>query len=260
VATVSWTIPARHNPKLQAVVARVEADAELIELYRCANINAVDRSGLNDHGEVHIRIVANAALRLFRLLVEAGVEPSVVANHELTAEDAEVVIFLGACLHDVGMVVHREDHERYSLVLAYPKARQLLGGLYEEPALTRMVAEILHVVIAHRWDVKCLTLEAGVVKVADALDMTSGRSRIPFEAGSVNIHSVSARAVERVTIGRGEDRPVRITVDLSNAAGIFQVDELLKRKLLNSTLASLVEIVARVESDSEERLLEVYRF
>jgi metal-dependent HD superfamily phosphatase/phosphodiesterase len=239
---VNWMIPARHNPKLQAVVARVEADAELMEIYRCANINAVDRSGLNDHGEVHIRIVANAALRLFRLLVEAGVEPSLVTHHELTAEDAEVVVFLGACLHDVGMVVHREDHERYSLVLAYPKARQVLGGLYEEPALTRMVAEILHTVIAHRWDVKCLTLEAGVVKVADALDM------------------ISARAVEKVSIGRGEARPVRITVELSNSAGIFQVDELLKRKLLNSTLASLVEIVARVESDSEERLLEVYRF
>ncbi|MBN1400214.1 MAG: HD domain-containing protein [Anaerolineae bacterium] len=257
---MSWSVPARHNPKLQAVVARVEADAELVELYRCANINAVDRSGLNDHGEVHIRIVANAALRLLRLLVEAGVEPSIITHHELTAADAEVVVFLGACLHDVGMVVHREDHERYSLVLAYPKARQLLGGLYEEPALTRMVSEILHAVIAHRWDVKCLTLEAGVVKVADALDMTSGRSRIPFEAGSVNIHSVSARAVESVSIGRGEDRPVRITVELSNSAGIFQVDELLKRKLLNSTLATLVEIVARVESDSEERLLEVYRF
>ena len=256
---MTWNIPSRHNPKLQQMVARVSQDVELLQLYRCANINAVDRARLNDHGEVHIRIVANAALRLLRLLAEAGVAPSVVTNYELTPEDAEVVVFLGACLHDIGIAVHREDHERHSLVLAYPKARQLLQGLYEEPTLTILVAEILHVVISHRWDVGCLTLEAGVVKVADALDMSSGRSRIPFEMGSVNIHSVSAQAVERVSIERGEERPVRITIDMNSSAGIFQVDELLRRKLMNSTLVPHVELVARVQGEQESPLVEVYR-
>jgi len=166
---------------------------------------------------------------------------------------------LAACLHDLGIAIHRDEHERFSLIMAYPKSRQLLGGIYEEPALTTIVAEVLHASIAHRWDVHCMTIEAGVLKVADAMDMTEGRSRIPFEAGEINIHSVSAQAVANVSIERGEERPVRVDVTLSNSAGIFQVDELLKRKLKNSTLAPYVEVVAHIEGETEQRLLGVYK-
>jgi len=252
-------VPALRNVKLKQLVERINADEELIQLWRCANVNAVDRSGISDHGEVHVQIVANAALRILRLLRGASVEPSVVACHGLTADDAEVIVVLAACLHDLGIAVHRDDHERYGLILAYPKARQLLSGLYDEPALTTMVAEVLHAAVAHRWDMRCLTLEAGVLKVADALDMTEGRSRIPFEAGQINIHSVSAQAVENVSIEKGEERPVRVAITLSNSAGIFQVDELLKRKLKNSTLAPYVEVEARIEGEMERRLLELYK-
>jgi metal-dependent HD superfamily phosphatase/phosphodiesterase len=156
--------------------------------------------------------------------------------------------------------VHRDDHERYSLILAYPKARQLLNGLYQEPSLTTVVAETLHAVISHRAEERCLTIEAGTLKVADALDMTQGRSRIPFEAGQVNIHSVSALAVESVQIEKGSERPICITINLSNSAGIFQVDELLRRKLKNSTLTPYVEVMARAEGETERRLLEVFKF
>ncbi len=253
-------VPARHNARLLTLLERINADQELDQLYRCGNINAVDRSGMNDHGEVHIRIVANAALRLLRLLGEAGIEPSILIHEGTTVADAEVVAVLAACLHDIGIAVHREDHEQYSLVLGYPKARQLLGGIYEEPLLTALAAETMHAVIAHRWDVRCLTIEAGVVKVADALDMSQGRSRIPFESGQVNIHSVSALAVETVQIEKGEERPVRIAISLRSSAGIFQIDELLKRKLRNSTLAPYVEVVARSENATEESLFQVYRF
>lgn len=256
---MTWQVPARHNVKLQQLIERINADAELIQLWKCSNVNAVDRAGMNDHGEVHIRIVANAALRLLRLLVEAGVQPGAVANHGLSAEDAEVIVVLAACLHDVGIAVHREDHERYSVMLGYPKARQLLTGVYDEPALTIIAAEAMHAIIAHQWDVHCLTIEAGAVKVADALDMTEGRSRIPFEAGQVNIHSVSAMAIDAVKIEKGEDRPVRIVVSLSNSAGIFQVDELLKRKLKNSTLAPYVQVEARIEGETERRLFDIYK-
>lgn len=251
-------VPTRHNAKLQKLVECINADAELLQLWKCANVNAVDRSGISDHGKVHIRIVANAALKILRLLLEAGIAPSVVIHHDLTPEDAEVIVVLAACLHDLGIAVHRDDHERYSLILGYPKARQLLSGSYDEPTLTTMVAEVLHAIIAHRWDVRCLTIEAGVLKVADALDMTQGRSRIPFEIGQVNIHSVSAQAVEDVSIEKGTDRPVRIEISLGNSAGIFQVDELLKRKLKNSTLAPYVEVVARITGETERRLLDVY--
>src|SRR5574337_131317 len=101
--STTFSIPARHNPRLQSLVERINADEELWQLWRCANINAVDRLGMSDHGEVHIRIVANAALKLLRLLRDAGHTPNVVVNHHLTPEDAEVVVVLAAALHDLGM-------------------------------------------------------------------------------------------------------------------------------------------------------------
>lgn len=252
-------VPTRHNVRLQTLMDAVNADAELAQLYKCANINAVDRGGMNDHGEVHIQIVANAALRLLRLLLDAGIKPSVVANYGLETADAELVVVLAACLHDIGIAIHRHDHEQHSLTLAYPKARQLLTPLYVEPTLTILTSEVLHCISAHRSDVGCLTIEAGIVKVADALDMTEGRSRIPFEAGQVNIHSVSAMAIKSVAIEKGEERPVRIDVLLDSTAGVFQVDELLRRKLQNSTLAPLVEVMARIQGADGPQVLQVYR-
>jgi metal-dependent HD superfamily phosphatase/phosphodiesterase len=255
---MAFEVPTRHNTKLKQLVKRINGDEELKQLWNCANINAVDRIGMSDHGTVHIRIVANAALRIQRLLIEADIEPSVVTHYNLSSDDAEIIVVLAACLHDLGIAIHRDNHERYSLILAYPKARQLLTGLYDEPDLTTMVAEVLHAVIAHRAKETCLTIEAGVLKVADALDMTQGRSRIPFQAGQVNIHSVSAASVETVSIEKGIDRPVRIVILLNNSAGIFQVDELLKQKLKNSTLAPYVEVEASQEGDMERRLVQVY--
>lgn len=253
-------IPFRDNEKLGRLIEIINADAELNQLWKCANVNAVDRFGISDHGEIHIRIIANAALRVFRLLVDGGVTPSAVEHHGLTVEDAEVIVVLAAALHDVGISIHRDDHERYSLIIAYPKARQLLGSLYEDPQLTAMVAETLHAIIAHNSDQRCLTIEAGCVKLADALDMTEGRSRIPFDSGQINIHSVSALAVKSVSISKGVERPVLIDVELHNSAGIFQMDNLLRKKLHNSTLVPYVEVrAAIVEGDTEKRLMTEYR-
>ncbi len=213
---------------------------------------------MTDHGEVHIRIVANAALKLLRLLRDAGHVPGAVADHHLTPDDAEVVVVLAAALHDLGISIHRDNHEEFSLGLANVKAKELLTGLYPIRERTIMVSEILHAIIAHHGDVRCLTLEAGVLKVADALDMTEGRSRIPFEAGSSSIHAISAAAIDEVKILKGEKRPVRVEIHMSNSAGIFQVDELLRRKLKHSTLSGLLEVVARIESESEKRLVSLY--
>ena len=69
-----------------------------------------------------------------------------------------------------------------------------------------VAAEALHAIIAHRRRGEPLTLEAGIVRVADALDMAQGRSRVPFEAGRPNIHSLSAAAIDEVRI---EPRPTR---------------------------------------------------
>jgi len=255
---MEFKIPVRNNRKLHDLAGKINADRELFQIWKCANINAVDRLGISDHGEVHIRIVANAALRIVRLLVKGGVEPSVVANHGLTSEDAEVIVVLAACLHDAGIAVHRDHHERYSLFIAFRKARELLDGIYDEPDLTTMVLETLHAIVAHGSEETCLTIEAGVLKIADATDMTMGRSRIPFESGQVNIHSVSAQAVDDVNIVKGSKKPVCIEIKLTNSAGIFQVDQLLRGKLEHSPLAPFVEVTATIEGEAERRLFDSY--
>lgn len=251
-------VPDRRNEKLQALVGAINRDVSLHQLWRCANVNAVDRSNMSDHGPVHIRIVANIALKLIRLLMQSGMEPAIVRDYGLTNEDAEVIVVLGAALHDIGMSIHRHEHETYSLMLGAPKARELLATIYEEPTLTVMVSETLHAVIAHRSDERTYTIEASAVKVGDALDMTQGRSRIPFELGAVNIHSLSAAAVERVIIRRGDEKPIRIEAILNNSAGLFQLDELLRPKIASSIIAGQVEVEARIEGENEKRLLPIY--
>ncbi|HXH96679.1 MAG TPA: hypothetical protein VNH40_05650, partial [Gaiellaceae bacterium] len=86
-----------------------------------------------------------------------------------------------------------------------------------------------------------------------------GRSRIPFERGRVSMHSLSAAAIDDVTISDGEDRPILIEIRMNNSSGIFQVDDLLKAKLQGSGLEPYVEVVAHVDTETEQRLVPVYR-
>lgn len=251
-------VPSRHNETLAALVDRLNADLEVQQLWKCANVTASTRVGITDHGPVHIRIVVNIALRLLRLLDDAEVELGIVRDYGLRSDDAEVVTVLAAALHDIGMSIHRTGHEQFSLILAAPLVRRLLSGLYEEPVLTIMTSETLHAIITHRSDMRCLTVEAGCVKVGDALDMAEGRSRVSFEAGQINMHSLSAAAINAVTITRGQNKPIHISVAMSNSAGVFQLDQLLKPKLTSSGLHDYVEVTASIEGETERRLLPVY--
>ncbi len=253
------SVPARHNPVLSDIVDAVNEDDELYTLWVAQNVNAVDRLGISDHGPVHVQIVANSALKILRLLMDAGVRPSVVEDYGFSEDDAEVVVVLAALLHDVGISIHRDSHEAYSLFVARPLLDRLLGPHYDAARATVMQSEILHAVISHRAGGDPLTLEAGIMKVADALDMAEGRSRIPFEAGSMSIHSVSAAAIEGVRLEEGEETPVRVRVDMTNSAGVFQVDELLRKKLRGSGLEDYLQVEAHIERDTEKRLVERFR-
>jgi len=241
------------------LVDRVNADVEVYTLWECANVNAVTRLGMSDHGPVHVHIIANIALKLLRLLTAAGIQPGVVRDHGLTDQDAEVIVTLASLTHDLGMSIHRMDHERFSLFIAQMKIREWLDGLYDARAATIVRSEALHAIISHRRDGRPLTVEAGVVRVADALDMAKGRSRIPFEAGQINIHSLSAAAIDKIEISAGEVKPIRIAVTMTNSAGIFQLDELLKEKLHGSGLEPYVEVEAKVEGEAEKKLIQVFR-
>jgi uncharacterized protein len=259
VAQMRINVPVRGNRKLRRILERVNADTQLKAWWHVANVNAVARLQINDHSWVHIQIVSNIALKLLRQLTKHRVEPSLVRDYGYENEDSEVTVLLAALTHCVGMSVHREGHEDFSLFLAEPKLRELLDGLYEEPDLTVIVSEVLQAITSHRDSGKPLTLEAGIVRVADALDMEQGRSRIPFERGSISIHSLSAAAIEDVAIKDGEARPVLIEITMNNSSGIYQVDSLLKAKLQGSGLEPYVEVVAHIDTEAEKRLVPIYR-
>jgi uncharacterized protein len=252
-------VPVRANRKLRRVIDAANDDRQLKGWWHVSNVNAVVRLEINDHSWVHIQIVANIALKLLRQLVKHGVEPSVVRDYGMTTEDSEVVVVLSALTHCIGMSVHRRGHEDWSLFLAEPKLRQLLDGVYDEPDVTVIVSEVLQSITSHRADGEPLSLEAGILRVADALDMAKGRSRIPFERGQVTMHSLSAAAIDEVRIDDGENKPVQIEILMNNSSGIFQVDGLLKAKLAGSGLEPYVEVVAHIDTESEKRLVPIYR-
>jgi metal-dependent HD superfamily phosphatase/phosphodiesterase len=252
-------VPVRANKKLRTVVDRVNKDDQIKGWWHVANVNAVARMEINDHSWVHIQIVTNIALKLLRQLTKHGVEPAMVVDYGMERDDAEVVVALTALTHCVGMSVHRHGHEDFSLFLAEPKLRELVGSIYDEPDLTVVVSEVLQGIISHRSDGEPLTLEAGILRVADALDMEQGRSRIAFERGRVGIHSLSAAAIEEVEISDGEQKPIRISIRMNNSSGIYQVDGLLKAKLRGSGLEPYVEVLAHIDTEAEKRLVPLYQ-
>jgi metal-dependent HD superfamily phosphatase/phosphodiesterase len=258
VAEAHVRAPTRGNRRLERLLDAVNADPQVRAWWYMDQITS-ERLAMSDHSWVHVQVVLNVALRLLRLLVKGGVEPAMVADHGMRDRDAEVVVAAGALLHDVGMSIHRADHEEYSLFLAARKLDDLLDGIYEEPERTVVASEAMHAIIGHRRRGEPYTVEAGVVRVADALDMAQGRSRIPFEAGRVGIHSLSAAAVDEIVLSAGDERPVRIEVRMNNSAGIFQVDDLLGTKLRGTPLADQVEVVAEIEGETEKRLLGSFR-
>jgi hypothetical protein len=259
IAEMRIRVPTRGNRRLERLLDAVNSDEQVKAWWHVSAVNATRRLGMSDHSWVHIQIVLNIALRLARLLFRRGVTPGVVADYGLSERDAEVVIAAGCLLHCVGMSIHRDDHERFSLFLSADKLGSLLQTAYEEPERTIIASEALHTIIGHRRKGAPFTVEAGIVRVADALDMARGRSRVPFESGHQNIHSLSAYAIEDVKIVPGRERAVRVEIAMSNSAGIFQVDELLATKLRGSGLEQHIEVIARIDAEHEQRLLPVFR-
>ena len=258
LAEVRFGVPTRGNRKLERFLEQAVADPQIKAWWHMQQVGS-ERLGMSDHSWVHIQIVANIALRMLRLADRAGIKGAMVVDHGMSSRDSEVVVAAGAMLHDTGMSIHRVDHEAFSLFLAEPKLRQLLDRVYEEPERTVVVSEILHCIIGHRRRGQPYTLEAGVVRVADALDMAQGRSRLPVERGEIGIHSISAAAIDDVTIEKGTDRPIRVLIRMNNSAGIFQVDDLLATKIRGTPLEGHIEVIAAVEGETEKRLMREFR-
>ena len=251
-------VPCGKNEKLKTLMQTISEDVRIQTFWRCANVMAIDRMGYSDHGPTHVKIVANSALKILRILMKRGVVPNVVKDYGLTDEDAEVVVVLASILHDLGMAVEREKHDEHSIFLSVGFLESYLGSMYDETQAVILTSETLHALSTHHHQMRPLTIEAGVVRVADAVDMEQGRARIPFEAGKINIHSVSALSIERVKIEEGADKPVMINISMTGSAGIFQVDELLRNKIRNSGLENYIHVVARITGEKEAKVIELF--
>jgi hypothetical protein len=231
-------------------------DGEVNALLEAVNIAAVGRLRYNDHGKTHSIITSLNALKILDLLYEADIQPNTVKEKSGDIDDARVTVLLAAYLHDLGHIIHRERHYQFSLWIAKPIIERILKEIYGENIRKRIqiLANTLHAIYAHDKDVVALTVEAGIIGVADATDMAKGRARIPFALGEVSIHSISALAIDYVEIKKGKEKPVRIEVHMSNSSGIFQIQELLQKKLKASNLDPYIEVVAKIKPE-ERRIL-----
>lgn len=229
---------------LNAVLEAVASDKTVEAYLEAQNVNPVKRRQFNDHGKKHISIVRNRALHLYDLLKKGGVSFNGAADQGLAEADEPVIVALAATLHDIGHVVHRDQHSYYSIPLAADVLDELLASFYDPGSAIKMKGEVLHAILCHHTEEKPLTREAGVVRIADGLDMERGRSRIPYEKGGRGINTVSSQAIENVTLHSGDDSPVLVEIEMTDAAGVYQVDELLKAKLRDSLLESEIRIVA----------------
>ena len=255
-----FNIPIHGNIKLKRVMDNVKADVRLHTFWRCSNVMAIERMGYTDHGPTHVKIVANMGLKLLRILLTQNVRPSIVKDYGMTNEDAEVVVVLGSIFHDLGMAVIRNDHEKYGVILASEFIERCCKPVYSEEERTVICSEVLHAIVAHEVPNKPLTVEAGIVGIADALDMEAGRARIPFQAGKVDIHAVSALSIKKVEVVEGGKKAITVKIKMSNSAGVFQIDELLKPRIAISGLKDYFHVVAEITGEQETRIIERFEF
>jgi metal-dependent HD superfamily phosphatase/phosphodiesterase len=237
------------DERLNAVLETVLGDREIEAYLEAQNVNPVARKGYNDHGTKHVEIVRDRALRLYELLKQGGVPFNGATDQGLAEADESVIVALAATLHDIGHVVHRDDHPYYSIPLAADILDRLLPEFYGTAEAVRVKSEVLHAILCHHVEENPLTTEAGVIRIADALDMERGRSRIPYDRGSRGVNTLSSRAIHRVTLRSGEDIPVLVEIEMTDAVGVYQVDELLNAKVTGSGLEETIRIVA-VKTDA----------
>jgi len=251
---VGPTLVVRHveaSELLRRAYEFLEQDEEVQTLIKMSNVMAVSRLKYNDHGVVHSRIVSGSALELFDILVESGLKPSTIAyGTAKSLEEAKLVVLVASYLHDIGNSVHRVNHEYVGALLA----KDIVDRMFREilpntSSASRYMLrhEIMHAIYATETNTRALTLEAGVVKVADGTDMAEGRARIPYKMGKLDMHSVSAISIRRVEIVKGVESIARIEVYMNDSAGLFQIEAVLKPKILTSGFEKYFEVYTNVD-------------
>lgn len=247
--------------RVHTLLERMLADREINLYHSYANVVSVRRLGYNDHGPVHARITTYNALKILRLLNEGGIPTSLEREEVGTYEDSQVAVALGCFLHDTGMGVARQDHEWHALNLIDPIIRDYLSWLYPDELEKQVVIRSMahEVIVGHMAKVRIHSVEAGTVLVADGTDMTKGRSGIvfnmQFEPEVGDMHRFSANTISRVEIGPGGNKPVRISIQMDNPTGLFQIEEVLMTKVKASPIMKHLEIEAIIEGEEPRMYL-----
>ena len=233
------------DPRVRRVFDILEEDVEVQTYLRMSNEMVVKRLNYNDHGPVHARIVAGSSLEILDHIARVT-EPTTVENGMCDNEGARLITMVGSYLHDVGNSVHRRDHIVHSCYLAAPILDRIYSTVYpgDNELVLKMKCETLHAIYSHEDSIFALSIEAGAAKVADGTDMAEGRARIPYRGGKVDMHSLSATSIKRVDIDEGRDKPVSIKIYMDNPAGVFQIEEVIGKKVETSGLSKYIELVA----------------
>jgi metal-dependent HD superfamily phosphatase/phosphodiesterase len=247
--------------KAEKLAEKILYDGEIQAMQEYANNVSIVRLKFNDHGPVHMRTVAHNALIMMDLIRRAGVKTSLETEEAGDFEDSLSAVLCGALLHDLGMAIGRQDHELHSTYLAYPILDRILKDVYETDCqkITIIRSLALEAIAGHMGNRSIYSLEAGIVQVADGCDMKKGRARIPLAiAGSPrvgDIHQYSANAIQELTIGPGNEKPISIRVDMSSEVGLFQVEEVLLNKIAAGTAKSYIELYAVLNGGEPKRYL-----
>ncbi|PLJ77827.1 HD domain-containing protein [Infirmifilum sp. SLHALR2] len=238
------------------LVKVIESDEEVQALLEMSNTIAVKRLGYNDHGPVHARIVAGASLEIMHMLLNRNVDFTTLKDGTAQSlDEVKTILVLASYLHDTGNSVHRENHELIGSLLAKDIVDRIISTVHPGIGSRRYTLrqEILSAIYSTEFNVKALTLEASIVKLADGLDMSEGRARLPYKMGKVDMHSLSALSIKRVELSQGDDVPIQVSVYMEDLAGFFQVERVLMPKLESSKLKGLVKV--NIYSEKGERVI-----
>lgn len=208
----------------------------------------------NDHGAIHVLLTARRALEILRILKKFGISTTAEQLGK-PFEWSKFIVAFGALFHDVGNSIHRENHYLFSVLLAEPIIDEFVKKFEREDWLL-LKALTLNAIYTHDEAMQCTTIEGSCVTIADGCDMEEGRSRLAYKRDKVDIHAVSALAINRVEIKEGDERtPILIEIWMKHLAGIFQVDEILTKKVKHSLLSGKVMIKIHAENQILEKIV-----
>ncbi len=249
----------KNYPKAKEMFNLLVNDPEVRADWDLANFIAVKKLKYNDHGEVHAKIVCASALKMLDILLEKGIKPDFIKEGGGDEDDEHLIVMTAALLHDIGNQIYRENHPLHSTYLAIPILDRILPKIYKDlENRTEVRGFILNSIYAHDADIPDLIVEAALVGIGDATDMTKGRGRLSYDLGNISIHTISALSIERVLILKGEEKPIEIVIEMSNSSGIFQVQEILGKKIIGGPLEELISLKATVtpsEVDYDKRIV-----